>query len=154
MVKLFYTTKVLDTTVSDIMKVIEENNLKKVLENTCTVKGFQSDNLLHLFSKKMLQEILPVSNLVEKIFHIHFIEYEKGGKQKEHNHKNTEEYSFILYLNNSDGCTVFKEPINKKISPKKGLLVIFSSDINHYALESFKNKKVLVGAIQQKEIYG
>ena len=73
MVKLFYTTKVLDTTVSDIMKVIEENNLKKVLENTCTVKGFQSDNLLHLFSKKMLQEILPVSNLVEKIFHIHFI---------------------------------------------------------------------------------
>jgi len=63
----------------------------------------------------------------------------------------TEQYSFVLYLNDSDGDTVFESPINKNITPKKGRLVVFSSDIMHFGLQTFKNKKVLVGAINRKK---
>ena len=68
----------------------------------------------------------------------------------EHDHKKTEKYSFILYLNNSDGDTVFKEPVNKKITPKLGKLIFFDSDISHRAEISNEGKQVLVGAIDEK----
>ena len=83
------------------------------------------------------------------MFHLHFIDYDKGGYQKPHNHVKTEKYSFILYLNDSDGLTYFEEPINEKITPKKGKTLVFKSDVNHGAEASFKNKRVLVGAMDK-----
>ena len=87
----------------------------------------------------------------EKLFHLHFIEYNKGGFQKIHNHEKAEEHSFILYLNTCDGDTCFGHPLNIKFEPIKGRLVVFSSDLWHYALKNWKdNKKVLVGGIGKK----
>ena len=88
-----------------------------------------------------------MQNIETEIFWLHYIKYNKGGYQKQHNHPD-EKYSFILYLNNADGDTVFKEPMNIKITPEKGKVIIFDAKILHYAEPSFKEKKVLVGAIK------
>ena len=41
---------------------------------------------------------------------------------------------FILYLNNADGDTVLKEPINKKITPEKGKVIVFDGTTCHNIL--------------------
>jgi hypothetical protein len=146
---MFFQTKILDTTIQELLKNIN-NNLFWSDKRTATVNGRQTINIVCLIPQKIIDEILFFGNFNKKLFHLHFIEYEKGGYQEPHNHIKTEKYSFILYLNDSDGDTIFMID-NKKISvkPKKGNLVVFSSDIMHYAEESFKNKKVLVGAIDR-----
>jgi hypothetical protein len=81
------------------------------------------------------------------LFHIHLIEYFTNGHQSGHNHETTEDYSFILYLNDSDGNTVFEEL--GEIKPKKGRLIFFKSDLWHYGRPSTMNKKVAVGALKK-----
>ena len=93
--------------------------------------------------------MIPYKDFYNRVFHIHYINYFEGGHQETHNHSKTERFSFILYLNDSDGETVFEEPIFKKIKPTKGLLVLFKADFLHCAEKSFNNKKILVGAIDR-----
>jgi len=149
--KFFYVTKVYDSVVDKILDIISKNNFVDESFYSATVNGFQTPNIIHLFPKELLQDILPVNNFYESLFHLHFINYKPGGSQNRHHHLMTEQYSFVLYLNDSDGDTVFESPINKNITPKKGRLVVFSSDIMHFGLQTFKNKKVLVGAINRKK---
>ena len=70
------------------------------------------------------------------------------------------DYSFdhqvaLFSFNTCNGFTYFEEPINElwfekvKITPKKGKTLVFKSDVNHGAEASFKNKRVLVGAIDK-----
>ena len=132
--------------VDEIIEIINTYDGKKK-EGTCTEKGFQTDNIITLFNDKLIKEIIPIKDIQSGIFWLHYIKYNKGGYQREHNHPD-EKYSFILYLNDADGDTVFKEPMNIKVSPKKGKIIIFDAKIFHYAEPSFKEKKVLVGAIK------
>jgi hypothetical protein len=149
---MIFKTKVLNTTVDKLLKLLDQDLYPKdwSFKESCTNNGKQTENIISLIPKEILNEILFFNNFKEKLFHIHYIEYAQGGNQELHSHINTEKYSFILYLNDSDGDTVFLVD-NKKlnITPKKGTLVLFSSDIPHYALKSIKNKKVLVGAIEK-----
>jgi hypothetical protein len=135
----------------DIVSSIDETKFK-LNEITCTKNGYQTVNIVSLFNKDLLKNVLRYKNFHKHIFHIHFIEYKKGGYQTIHNHFATEKYSFIIYLNNSDGNTVFYNVNNKtiKIKPKERTLLIFDSGIDHQALESYQNKKILVGAIFKK----
>ena len=60
----------------------------------------------------------------------------------------------IIYLNNSDGPTVFEAPINKKVMPIKGKSVIFDGHIFHHGEICFNNKEILViamGKIKEKK---
>ena len=114
---------------------------------TCTKNGFQTPNILLYERPKKLSELLMREigkNL--NLFHMHMIDYDKNGEQLPHDHKKSEDYSFILYLNDSDGNTVF-ENIGE-IKPKKGKLVFFESHLLHYARPSVRNKKVAVGALK------
>ncbi len=133
--------------VDQILKIIRDNKIKSCPVVTATQNGYQSDNIVKLFDTTILKKIIPINQLHEKIIHLHYIQYNKGGYQEEHLHK-PDDYSFILYLNNSDGDTVVKHPINKKFAPKKGKVIVFSGKILHYAEPSFKGKKILVGAIK------
>ena len=147
---MFLEIKISNTTIEEINSLIAKNDFEDVSEKTCTQHGFQTPNIVSLFNEELLQKILPIKNYYKEIFHIHYINYLSGGYQREHHHKTTEKYSFILYLNDSDGKTFFKEPINKKITPKKGKLIFFNSSIFHGGEKSFKNKKVLVGAVSKR----
>ena len=132
--------------VDKIIKII--NTYKgENYKGTCTENGFQTDNIINLFNKKLLNKMLPIQNMSTEVFWLHYIKYNKGGYQREHNHPE-EKYSFILYLNNADGSTVFKHPIDTEVTPEKGKIIIFDAKILHYAKPSFKEKKVLVGAIK------
>ena len=133
--------------VDQVLKIIRDNKIKSCPVVTATQNGYQSDNIVKLFDNAILKKIIPINQLHEKIIHLHYIQYGKGGYQEEHLHK-PDDYSFILYLNNSDGDTVIKHPINKKFTPQKGKIVVFNGKILHYAEPSFKGKKVLVGAIK------
>ena len=133
--------------VDKILKIVNSYKGVDVSIDTCTEKGFQTQNIVHLFPDNILKKIIPINELHKKIFHIHYIKYSKGGYQKEHFHQ-PDNYSFILYLNNSDGDTVLENPVNKKFSPRKGKIIVFSGKILHYGKPSFKNKKILVGAIK------
>ena len=135
-----------ETIVDKILKIIDSYEGVDVSGESCTENGFQTDNIIHLFSEEILKKIVPINELYKKIFHIHYIKYNEGGHQIEHFHP-PDDYSFILYLNNSDGDTVLKNPVNKKFSPKKGKVIVFNGKILHYAEPSFKGKKILVGAI-------
>jgi len=136
-------TKIVD----EIIKIISSYTGEDESHDSHTQKGFQTYNIVNMFSRDLLKKIVPINELHKKIFHIHYIQYNKGGYQTEHLHE-PDDYSFILYLNNSDGDTVIKHPINKKFTPKKGKIVVFNAKILHYAEPSFKNKKILVGAIK------
>lgn len=145
---MFRELKVEDQIVDYFLKILEAAKFFEMRsKENKTIKGFQSLNVNMFFPPLFLKHMLPDEYV--DIKHIHLIEYYKGGYQKEHTHKDTgERLSFILYLNDSDGSTVFElsnESI--EISPKKGKLVVFSADILHKALPSNKCKKVAVGAI-------
>jgi len=144
---MFEIIKLNSRVIEDIDKILSTNKFEDYSKDTCTVNGFQTNNIIDIFSKDLLKQMIPYQDFSERTFHIHYINYRDHGHQKKHNHITTEKFSFILYLNDSDGDTVFEEPINMKVTPEKGNLIIFSSDILHYANKTFKNKRVLVGAI-------
>ena len=128
--------------------ILENNNLIKD-DKTCTVGGYQTNNIVDLFSEDLLKEMIPEEDFYKKIFHLHYINYNLNGYQRRHKHDLTEKYSFILYLNNANGDTIFEEPINKRISPEIGKLILFSSNIWHMSKISNNRKRVLVGAVDK-----
>ena len=137
-----------DEIVDDFLTTLDlfkEKDLK--VENTYTVNGFQSVNILALASTKELSSrLLKYIDKKLQLFHIHLIDYDEDGQPDSQDHKETEDYSFILYLNDSDGNTVFENVC--EVSPKKGKLVLFKSDIKHYGKPTTTNKKVAVGALK------
>ena len=149
--QFYYETKIYNNIIDNINNIIDNNSIKDRIETNehSTDNGFQTHNIIDLFSENLLKEIMPINNLYKDIFHIHYISYNKGGFQKTHNHIRTEELSFILYLNDSDGNTVFSD-ILKEVIPSKGKLIVFSSNLMHYSKPSYKNKKIIVGAIGKK----
>ena len=115
--------------------------------NTCTKNGFQTDNILKYETpREIAQLIMKEIGKDLNLFHMHLIEYYNQGEQLPHNHKNTEDYSFVLYLNDSDGNTVFDNI--GEISPKKGKLIFFKSNLMHSGKPSFQGKKIAVGALK------
>ena len=143
---MFLKNKTSSTTVDKVMKVLSKNKYQDFSKDTYTYNGFQTKNIVDLFNNTLKKEILNNNILHKDIFNIHYIEYFKNGSQGEHNHFNTEEYSFILYLNDSIGNTIFENDI---ISPEKGLLIIFDSHLKHSSTNCY-NKRILVGAIKAK----
>lgn len=131
--------------VDEIIEIVDSYKGTDHSYHTCTEKGFQTVNIVDMFSENLIKKIIPINELYKKVFHIHYIKYGKGGFQKEHLHEQ-DDYSFILYLNNSDGNTVLKNPVNKRIFPEKGKVIVFSGKILHYGEPSFRDKRILVGA--------
>jgi|TARA_R110002012_G_scaffold299716_1_gene498947 hypothetical protein len=146
---LFKQLQIKKEIIDQIESILNKYKFEDVSFNKCTKNGFQTDNIVNLFSKNILKKILPINDFYKKIFWIHYIKYNKNGYQTEHNHSKTEKYSFILYLNDSDGDTIFKEPINKRVIPKLGKLIFFNSCVLHRAEMSNEGKKILVGAVEK-----
>jgi hypothetical protein len=98
---------------------------------------------------------------LEFIF-LHFIDYDKGGYMKEHDHKDKEDLTFLLYLNDCpDGDTVFylnfandrsRHRSQVYVKPKKGRLAVFSSTIPHKGTITHNHKKIFAGGLSYTSI--
>jgi len=137
-----------NTVVDELLITLDLFKQNKIsVSNTCTKNGFQTDNILKYETPKEISELIMKEIGKDlNLFHMHLIEYYNEGEQLPHDHKDTEDYSFILYLNDSDGNTVFDNL--GEISPKKGKLIFFKSDLMHFGKPSFQGKKIAVGALK------
>ena len=109
---------------------------------------FSFDNCLHFKNKLKKYTKYKGKNL--DLFHIHLIHFYDLGYERAHDHKNTEDYSFVLYLQDSEnGHTCFEiDDKIVKVKPEKGKLVFFPSDIWHWGEKSSGKKKIAVGALK------
>jgi hypothetical protein len=137
-------SKITKAFIKALKELKEETNGVK---DTCTILGFQSENILkHSKYSHFKDTIEKILKKKYNVFHIHLIDYEKNGYQLEHDHKQTEDCSFILYLNDCDtGHTVFEKSL--RIKPEKNKLIVFKSDLKHYGETCLSNKKIAVGAM-------
>ena len=147
---------IVDPTITDrlgsILFELEIKNKGVTPNSTCTINGFQTNNLCYEpYIKDELEkllEYLPNKDLKYRWFHM--INYKDHGYQDAHEHSKTEDYSYILYLTdcNEGGETLF---INGEdsvtIKPEKNKLVFFPSNIWHKGNATIDNKKVAVGAL-------
>tara|TARA_R100000988_G_C3910861_1_gene121961 strand:+ start:28 stop:492 length:465 start_codon:yes stop_codon:yes gene_type:complete len=142
--------KISDDLVEDLLSTLEilKDQGLDTSKGTCTINGFQTENILkYKTPQEVAQKIILQLKKDLNLFHIHLIEYNQAGAQTAHDHKETEDYSFILYLNDSDGNTVLEN--YGEITPEKGKLIFFDSDITHYGKPSMKGKKIAVGALKK-----
>ena len=153
---MFLQTKISKPVLKDIKETLKKLNKDKEKQTviSCTKNGYQTKNIISLFKKSLIKRMIKYKNFHKHVFHIHYIEYFEGGYQEFHNHETTEDFSFIIYLNNSDGNTKFYQVLKGQppviVKPEEGKIVIFSSHFGHEAGISNKNKKILVGAIFKK----
>jgi hypothetical protein len=143
------------------------NNLTRILTNlklinkgitsntSCTVNGFQTDNLCYepyiQNELNIILDYIPIKNLTHRWFHM--IDYEKQGHQVEHDHAKTEDYSYILYLTdcNEGGETIFTDNNETLVvKPEINKIVFFESSLWHKGNATLDNKKVAVGALVVK----
>lgn len=130
--------------------------------------GFQTSNLLLSddfdiinFSVQIRYEISKIISVdqqdLEYVF-LHFLDYDKHGHIVEHDHKDKEDLTFLLYLNDcSDGETEFylnnanslaKLRTSIRIKPKKGRLALFSSTVPHKGMPTTQYKKIFAGGLK------
>ena len=151
--------KIADTTVNKFLQTLEmfkdlRQDLNASLDpNSCCVNGYHTGNILNFKSThEVVNEILhkiPYENCI--LHHVHLMHFYKSGYEKAHDHKATEDFSFILYLSNSeDGNTCFQlGEDTHKVKPEKGKIIFFDSHILHWGEPSSGNKKLAVGALSK-----
>ena len=157
----------------DKLGYIRENQLSVNNNNTCfKSQGYQSSNLLDLgdpdlleFSALMRFHLARNFGIAQENFEfvfLHFLDYDKQGLMEEHDHKDKEDLTFLLYLNDCpDGDTVFylnsandrsRQRSQIAVKPKKGRLAVFSSVVPHEGTITHNNKKIFAGGLSYNSI--
>ena len=156
-----HTDVISETSVDNLHKVLNETKNYPSVNTSCTRNGFQSYNIISRVPSSVLHEIynktqkyldFVVKSCVYYEFyidHMHLIHYNSGGWQEGHTHSSLEDYSFILYLNNSDGNTVIYEGKDiVHITPERGKIIFFNSHFYHESSMCVNEKKIAVGSIR------
>ena len=153
---MMYITEVANYVTDNLLSKLDElknkNNGLPHNNNSCTKRGFQTNNLSNDVSiEDTLYKILsylPYPNDYQYRW-FHMIDYEQGGLQEAHDHAQTEDYSYILYLTscNHGGETCLKLQHELQIKPKKNTLIFFPSTVLHWGRTTIDHKKVAVGAL-------
>jgi hypothetical protein len=152
---------------------IRKNKLSENNNNTCfKSQGYQSGNLLELEDPDLLEFSSLMRFHLARNFGIdqegldfvflHFLDYGQQGRMDEHDHKDKEDLTFLLYLNDcTDGDTVFylnfanersRQRSQIAVNPKKGRLAVFSSVIPHEGTITHNNKKIFAGGLSYNAI--
>lgn len=137
-----------------ILDNLVDNRLCIPHNSSSSQEAHQTNNLcnygqLQPILVKIIQHIEFHRPLIYRWFHM--ISYEKSGYQLKHDHADTEDFSFILYLTSCEegGETAF-EINNEKIvhvKPEKNKLIFFPSHVTHWGQSTICKKKVAVGAL-------
>jgi hypothetical protein len=133
---------------------VQESKYQVDPSQVATYDGIQSENLMETKFSDILEEIMDETKLNElfSLFHVHSIEYNKGGYQKEHTHP-PDDYSFVLYFDTEQtGATGIAVQDHKlMIDQIRGNIVVFPPNLPHVGLEVKTKKRILVGALKFKK---
>jgi len=130
-------------------------------------QGYQSDNLLIIEDSDIMEFAMMIRYHLAKSFgldqedlcfaFLHFLDYGEQGFMEEHDHKDKEDLTFLLYLNDcDDGATVFylnhanessRNRSEIKIFPKKGKIAVFNATIPHRSEITTNSKKIFAGGL-------
>lgn len=135
---------------------------QNVLDKSCTRQGIQTTNIIRHIDPSCIDEIykyahLYITDYYEKrlyyyylnIDYAHMIHYLKGGHQLIHTHSKIEDHSFIVYLNDSSGCTrIYCGDSHIDIPSKRGKLVVFDAALYHEGTVCEEERKLIVGSIR------
>jgi len=154
---LFWENRIDNILVESLENILytEKRDENGFYSGSCTVNGFQTysihENEIYKPLLDTLLSFIPNGRFFRYRW-FHLIEYNQFGSQKKHDHKETEDYSFIIYLNTciEGGETVFEVP-NEPLfvsKPEKGKLVFFPAHLKHWGEEVVEYKKVAVGALE------
>jgi hypothetical protein len=138
------------------------STLDKLVDNKLTIEhnssssqeAHQTNNLANYAPlQPILRDILNHIEFEKPLLYrwFHMISYDHQGYQLKHDHADTEDYSFILYLTtcSNGGETAFEIGNNEvlKIKPIKNKLIFFPSYYVHWGESTKDKKKVAVGAL-------
>ncbi len=160
---MIYFGQVSEVLIDHLFKVLENSKQTGhiITEETCTQGGIQTRNIVdkinpELFSNELKHHIEEYmyqhydNNIQYKccVDHVHIIDYEAGGSQRIHDHRITEDHSFIIFMNNSDGKTriFLDEPCD--VESEYGKLIIFNAAHLHEGLPCSNKRVIAVGAIR------
>ena len=135
---MIYITHIDNDTVDKINSTLHSLVIEEETGDRATRGGFQSVNIRHGFDYRILTRFLPF-DFAYRTDWIHYIEYDVGGFQKRHKHEKHEKFSWVLYLNDSDGDTVF---YNEKLNDNYKELTVQSRN------KPVKNQAVLFDGLQ------
>ena len=124
------------------------------MPHNCTKKGYQTSNIIEYVNDSYKKDLTKRYFDIKDLVYMHCIHYYPNGYNHLHDHKLSEKYSFIAYLNDADGDTLIHLKNNKKyrITPKKGKIIYFPAHLPHEGLLTTGNKRVAVGALQRPEV--
>lgn len=163
MVYCGYISDVLIDHLYHVLDQFKSTNENEDPEYTCTINGFQTTNTVKKIDNDLFfREMSPIISDYLRIYyenqllqysccidHVHIIEYRSGGKQLKHNHAATEDHSFIIYMNDSNGATrIYSDADPVDVSCTRGKIVIFNAAFEHEGLDCLDKKVVAVGAIR------
>ena len=137
----------------EVYKQIRPDFNQATGKENCSENAYQTPNILdfNVFrdAAQLLIPYIPYDLKLE-LFHIHLISYYNQGHQRAHDHIATEDFSFILYLSDSqDGHTCFFKENTIKIKPERGKIIFFPSNIWHWAEANSGDKNLAVGALKK-----
>jgi hypothetical protein len=148
-------TQIADSTVDLLNTYLDlqiKNKNRALVKHT--IKGFQTPNLMEdPVLDPVLEDLLsyiPTEYGRLGYYWFHMIDYKTSGSQSQHNHSDTERYSFIVYLSDCEmgGETVFLHSGKTiKITPKQGTMIFFPAELEHYGATTVSRKRVAVGAL-------
>ena len=145
-----------DTTNFFLKKLRYYNSRRKFYYKSCNMRGdyFGTVDLLPFVDDGFFIHLDRVKKKVEKAasraltyYYFHMLDYKKGGDMLIHNHQHSEDYTSLLYLNDStDGSTFFIEGDKKyEVLPEKNKLIMYPSYVDHGSNYSTSKKVAVFG---------
>ena len=116
-----------------------------------TRNGYQVGEILDKVNDSYKKGLLKDHFDIDRLHYMHMIHYYNEGYQKIHSHVHSEEFSFLMFLNDCDGDTVFffEDGQFINVTPECGKIVYFSGNLAHEGRKSSGGKRVVVGGIDK-----
>ena len=147
-----------DDYIVDQLETLLKNQTKFDTENL-TINGRQTFNVIDDFELGYVE--IPIFQYTEFLKgeafesqHVHLIDYDPNGYQLPHDHSTTEDFSYIVYLNDSDQKTAFyRDGHYMYVTPERGKGIAFDSGLLHWSLPGTIGKKIAVGAAKFIDVH-
>ena len=144
----YYTSTVSDQFIDWLYKTFNDmKDMKEFSKINITENCQLTENIIYLVPKEFRKEITKDLFEDKDLFWMHLLKFSDNGKLDWHSHKDTETYSYVIYMDDNGG-TMFND--NTFVSSKKNRIVYFNSNYEHKAITNNKIRYVAAGGLIKK----